>query len=205
MTVTSSKPARADQRRDLLFRSTARTDPVPRFRRLLQPALDQHRPVRRRPGVAVCRRPRGERERAPGAEHAPGLAQRAGRIRHEHVAEAGDDRVDARVREVDLLHVHDAVLRIRDSAASSRLDHHRRKVGRDHARDPAGNRLGDVARCRRQGRARRPSGCGRSAARSASVTGALTAATSSRSASQPAAAASHRRRTSSVVSTPRPR
>ena len=38
------------------------------------------------------------------------------------------------------------MLRIRDSAASRRLDHHRREIGRDHARDPAGDRLGDVAR-----------------------------------------------------------
>ena len=145
MTVTSSKPAARTSGAISSSADSANWPGFPGLWRLLQPAFDQHRRVRRRPGVAVCRRPRGEREWAPCAEHAPGLAQGAGRIRHEHVAEAGDDRVDARVRQVDLLHVHDAVLRVRDSATPSRLDHHRRKVGRDHARHQAGNRLGDVA------------------------------------------------------------
>ena len=112
-TVDLVEARAADERLDLLSARQRELAGLPGLRRLLQPPFDQHRPVRRRPGVPLRRSPRRERERPACAQHAPGLAQGASRIRHEHVAEAGDDRIDARVRQVDLLHVHHPMLRIR--------------------------------------------------------------------------------------------
>ena len=113
--------------------------------RLHQPTLDQRRPVGGRPRVAIRGRPGGEGERPAGAEHAARLAESQRGIRHEHVPEPRDDGVDARVREVDRLHVHRAMLGVRDPALPRRLDHHRREVGRDHVRDAAGQRFDEVA------------------------------------------------------------
>ena len=106
--------------------------------RLRQPALDQHRTVRRRPRVPLRGRPGREREHARGTKHAAGLAERERRIGDEHVAEPRDDAVDARVGEVDRLHVHRSMLRACDPAAARGLDHRRREIGLDDPGDAAG-------------------------------------------------------------------
>ena len=83
---------RADERLDLLRLAERELARFAGLRRLLEPALDQDRAVGGRPGVALCRRPRREGERPASAEHSARLAQRAGRIRNEHVAEAARRR-----------------------------------------------------------------------------------------------------------------
>ena len=118
--------------------------------RFHQPTLDQGRPVGRRPRVAIRGRPGGERERASGTEHAAGLAERQRGIRDEHVPEPRDDSVDARVREVDRLHVHRAMLGVRDPALPRSLDHHGREVGRDDVGNAAGQRFDEVAGAARE-------------------------------------------------------
>jgi hypothetical protein len=117
-------------------------------RRLRQPAREQHRPERGRPRVPRRGRPGRERESAARPEHASRLAQRTGGIGDEHVAAAAHDRVDARVLEVERLHVDDAVLDARELPPPGRVDHRRREVRRDHAGDAAGERRGDVAGAR---------------------------------------------------------
>ena len=87
----------------------------PASRALAAPAAPARSAPARTPSPTDSALPEPRSRTRVGLLRAARGGSRAGRERigHEHVAEAGDDRVDARVREVDLLHVHDPVLRIR--------------------------------------------------------------------------------------------
>ena len=60
--------------------------------------VDHHRGGHRHPRVPLALGPDREREAAAGAQHAAHLAQRRRRVALQHVAEAREDAVDARVR-----------------------------------------------------------------------------------------------------------
>ena len=144
-TDTSSKPAPRTSSVDPLGLCERELARLSGFGRLHQAAVEQHGSVGGGPGIPLRGSPGRKREPAAGLEHAPRLPQRERRIRDEHVPVARDDRVDARVGEVDRLHVHDPVLGAGATAPARRLDHHRRQVRRDHARARLRERLGDVA------------------------------------------------------------
>ena len=81
--------------------------------------------------------------RPPGLSTRTNLGDCLPGVGDEHQPEATEHRVDARVREVDRLGIHDAVLDVLDPAlgaqAASSVDHGRREVGGDHApRGPDG-------------------------------------------------------------------
>ena len=118
-----------------------------RLRRLHQPALEQDGPEDGRPRVPLRGRPGREGEPPVGPEDAARLAEGERRIRGDHVAEPADDGVDARVRQVDRLHVHHADLDALEAAAAAHRLHHRgREVRRRQPRNARREQLGQLAR-----------------------------------------------------------
>lgn len=97
--------------------------------------LDHHVLRHRHPGVAFRLAEDREGETAGVSEHSPTLAQGPARLGHQHVAEAADHAVDARVVELQALCVEDSELGVRDPELSGhprgRLDHLRREVAGD--------------------------------------------------------------------------
>src|SRR5207248_4151583 len=94
---------------------------------------------------------------ASGPQDPTHLPQGRRRIALQHIAEARENSVDARVRQLDPLRVEDAKLRVRDaeerSDALCGLDHVRRAVARDQLprrAEPTGREEAGLARPGRQ-------------------------------------------------------
>ena len=122
-TATSStrrlEAGAADELLDPIRLAERELSGLARLRRLHQSALEQDRTEDGRPGVPLRGRPGREGKPAIGPEDAARLPKRERRIGGDHVAEPADDGVDARVRQVDRLHVHHADLHTLEPAGGA--------------------------------------------------------------------------------------
>jgi len=97
--------------------------------------LDDRASQRGDPRILLGPAENGTGEAAAVPEHPAGPAQRSTGLGHQHEGEAAQDPVDAVVREVDPLRVHDTALDIAKApgwcTAPGSFDHGRGDVGRD--------------------------------------------------------------------------
>ena len=106
-------------------------------RRRRQPTLDQLLRGKQRPGVAYDRIPDRQRDPPAGAQHAPRLRERRGRVGHQHVAPPAQHGVDACDRQVDPFRVEHLKLDVAEAKCerprAGALEHRLSLVGDDHA------------------------------------------------------------------------